>query len=272
MVKTCHENNFYVSPCIWQEGCNSRKFGKKRNLQQHHHKRGSKRVEVTSPVAQVADGTALAFSSSSSLPSTCTSSSSACASFSLASNDAPGKTAIEASSSTDDDTSTTAIWGNSGDYCYCSPGNDDSSGSSEKGEKCLPSSCSSSSASPLPLDGPVIQLMQVTWGQFTGDIFSIEDASLDFVLASDCFYDTKDFEDIVASVYFLLRVKGKPNCTFLTSYQERNSDWSIDCLLDRWNLKGCEISLESFEASQSQLLGSRLPGSCTVSLFKISLK
>lgn len=224
VVKTCHQNNFYVRPCNWQEGCNIRKFGEKDQEEQP-----SKRVDASTAAGAV----------ESSL------------------NDS---TPIEGSS-TDDHSSTAILDNKSSDFF---PDNDD--------HHSLSGTSSFDESSPSPLTKPFIELIQLTWGEFNSDILNIEDSSLDYILGSDCFYDTKDFEDIIASVCFLLRVKGKPNCTFLTTYQERNSDWSIDCLLDRWNLKGCEIPLESFEGNESQLLGSRLPGSCTVSLFKISLK
>lgn len=129
----------------------------------------------------------------------------------------------------------------------------------------------STSHSSFTCDSRVIHLMTITWGQFTCDILSIPDASLDYIIASDCFYDMKDFEDICATVHFLLRVKAKQQCTLLVTYEERNSDWSIDCLLHKWKLRASTIPLESFEANDTQLLGSHLPGACTVALFKISL-
>lgn len=66
---------------------------------------------------------------------------------------------------------------------------------------------------------------------------------LDLVIGSDCLYDTSVFEEVIASVAFLL--ENNPKATFICSYQLRSSDWSIENLLKKWNLSCRNIDLES---------------------------
>ncbi|CAG8635803.1 101_t:CDS:2, partial [Racocetra persica] len=68
---------------------------------------------------------------------------------------------------------------------------------------------------------------------------------LDWILGSDTFYDPKDFEDIIATIAYILNYHS-PKAKFLTSYQERSSKRTIQYLLDKWKLKCRQISLKSF--------------------------
>ena len=58
----------------------------------------------------------------------------------------------------------------------------------------------------------------------------------DIVIASDVFYDVKDFEALVCSIF--LFVQQSPSGVFVTAYQERSSKRSLQPLLDRWGLVG----------------------------------
>ena len=120
-----------------------------------------------------------------------------------------------------------------------------------------------------------IFLTKLVWGSmFEEDCpltNSQDDIKFDYIIASDCFYDEKDFENILCTVNFLLRFKCNPGSCFLTSYQERHSNWNIQCLLFQWKLKGESIPLADFEADSVNLLGSSLPGNHTIHLFKIVL-
>ncbi|XP_070579389.1 histone-arginine methyltransferase METTL23-like isoform X2 [Ptychodera flava] len=62
-----------------------------------------------------------------------------------------------------------------------------------------------------------VDVVGITWGDFSRELFELP--TLDFIVASDCFYDTKDFEDVLATVYFLL--DRNPDARFLCTYQER---------------------------------------------------
>ena len=115
-----------------------------------------------------------------------------------------------------------------------------------------------------------VRLMSLTWGDLSADVRSLP--PLDFVLASDCFYEESDFEDIIATICYLLEEKGRENSCCLTSYQVRDSEWNIRCLMHRFGLEGHEVPLHHFEAASHQLLGSKLPGSHTIALFRLKIK
>lgn len=84
-----------------------------------------------------------------------------------------------------------------------------------------------------------VQIVGITWGLFLSSLFSI--GPLDLILGSDCFYEPALFEDIVVTVAFLL--ERNPNAKFLCTYQERSADWTIEHLLNKWNLTCTHISL-----------------------------
>lgn len=91
--------------------------------------------------------------------------------------------------------------------------------------------------------GRDIDVIGLTWGILTKSVFDI--GPIDYIIASDCFYDPSVFEDILVTVAFLLN---SPTCDtspvkFLFTYQNRSSDWSIDHLLQKWNLKCEKVSL-----------------------------
>lgn len=89
-----------------------------------------------------------------------------------------------------------------------------------------------------------VQIVGITWGLFLSSLFSI--GPLDLILGSDCFYEPTLFEDIVVTVAFLL--ERNPNAKFLCTYQERSADWSIEHLLNKWNLTCTHISLTGLGA------------------------
>ncbi|XP_060700508.1 methyltransferase-like protein 23 isoform X1 [Hemiscyllium ocellatum] len=114
-------------------------------------------------------------------------------------------------------------------------------------------------------DVPVIGL---TWGQISPDLVLLP--QIDIILGSDVFYDTEDFENILTTVFYLIRKN--PHALFWTTYQERCADWSIESLLYKWNLKCVHIPLETFKADEEFLAGSNLPGSHAVHMMIIMLE
>lgn len=108
----------------------------------------------------------------------------------------------------------------------------------------------------------------ITWGRFDPGIFKLP--NLDIVMASDCFYDADDFEDIVVTVAFLL--ERNEGAFFLFTYQERNSSRNIEHLLERWKLDSVQIPLSTFNADRPDLAFTDLPGNHTIHLFKLSTK
>lgn len=92
-----------------------------------------------------------------------------------------------------------------------------------------------------------IEVIGLTWGILLKSVFDI--GPIDYIIAADCFYDPTVFEDILVTVSFLLNAD---NCDwkpvkFLFTYQERSADWSIDHLLQKWNLQCTNVSLKYLE-------------------------
>ncbi|XP_048448413.1 methyltransferase-like protein 23 isoform X3 [Rhincodon typus] len=65
-------------------------------------------------------------------------------------------------------------------------------------------------------DVPVIGL---TWGQISPDLVLLP--QIDIILGSDVFYDTEDFENILTTIFYLIRKN--PHALFWTTYQERST-------------------------------------------------
>ncbi|XP_035690905.1 methyltransferase-like protein 23 [Branchiostoma floridae] len=111
-----------------------------------------------------------------------------------------------------------------------------------------------------------VKVLGVTWGQVSPAMLTLP--PVDIILGSDCFYDPKDFEDVLATVYFFLQKN--PQAKFWTTYQERCSDWSIESLLKRWKLTCVHIPLALFGADSPSLGGSDLPGNHTIQMLQIT--
>jgi predicted nicotinamide N-methyase len=130
----------------------------------------------------------------------------------------------------------------------------------------------------IPQEADQVLLTRITWASFFDNNSPLTALDTDFnpeldcIIASDCFYDEADFENILCTINFLLRFKCKSSACFLMTYQERHSNWNIKCRLQRWNLVGESISLSSFEGDSSHLLGSTLPGNHSIWFFKILIK
>nr|XP_055040823.1 histone-arginine methyltransferase METTL23-like isoform X1 [Misgurnus anguillicaudatus] len=115
---------------------------------------------------------------------------------------------------------------------------------------------------------PNIPVIGLTWGQVSPQLLSLP--PVDIILGSDVFYEPEDFEDVLVTIYFLIR--RNPCAQFWTTYQERSADWSIDALLHKWNLTCINVPLETFDASKNHLAGSTLPGNHTVQMMIITAR
>lgn len=62
-----------------------------------------------------------------------------------------------------------------------------------------------------------VSVVPLKWGHFDASFFGLP--KLDAVIAADCFYDPKDFDDILATMNALF--EANPGCKFVTVYQER---------------------------------------------------
>ncbi|XP_061233012.1 histone-arginine methyltransferase METTL23 isoform X2 [Neopsephotus bourkii] len=134
---------------------------------------------------------------------------------------------------------------------------------SEELPQCLQScrrSCLLNGLSQVPVLG-------LTWGRVSPELLSLP--PVDIILGSDIFFDPKDFEDILTTVYFLL--EKNPHAQFWTTYQVRSADWSIEALLYKWKLRSIPIPLQAFGADKEHLASSSLPGRHTIEMMIISL-
>ncbi|EDO27943.1 predicted protein, partial [Nematostella vectensis] len=62
-----------------------------------------------------------------------------------------------------------------------------------------------------------LDVLGVTWGQYSPNLINLP--SQDIILGSDCFYDPKDFNGILATISYLL--EKNQNAQFWMTYQER---------------------------------------------------
>lgn len=93
--------------------------------------------------------------------------------------------------------------------------------------------------------GKDIDVVGLTWGILLKSVHDL--APLDYIIGSDCFYDPSVFEDILVTISFLLKrpSQNSAQVKFLFTYQERSSDWTIEHLLQKWDLQCRKVSLES---------------------------
>jgi len=94
--------------------------------------------------------------------------------------------------------------------------------------------------------GGRVKIIGLTWGLFLSDVFKFR-GQLDIILGSDCFYDPVVFDDLLATIAYLL--ESNPGAKFLSTYQERSADWSIEPLLTKWGLKCKHIPLNELADS-----------------------
>ncbi|ELT96889.1 hypothetical protein CAPTEDRAFT_120919 [Capitella teleta] len=113
-----------------------------------------------------------------------------------------------------------------------------------------------------------INIIGITWGSFNREMCELEPIYI--ILGSDCFYNTKDFEDLFVTISFFF--ERNPKAEFWTTYQVRSSQRSLEHLLEKWGMTCFHIPLESFKANVDDIAGSGLPGCHTVQMLVIKLK
>ncbi|CAK8674027.1 histone-arginine methyltransferase METTL23-like [Clavelina lepadiformis] len=132
------------------------------------------------------------------------------------------------------------------------------------------------------MDYPVL-FLDIKWGCFTTELLNISlftnnKIFPEVILGSDCFYDPMVFDEILSTVYFLLKSCSEApnhghNCPkFLCTYQTRSADWKITDQLERWNMEAVHIPLESFDAGGINIAASGMPGSQSIQMMEITLK
>lgn len=86
---------------------------------------------------------------------------------------------------------------------------------------------------------------------------------------SDCFFEPATFEDIIVTVAYLL--ENNYGAKFICTYQERSSDWSIEHLLEKWNLT-CKVHNVSTLGAQSGIDIHDIIGGHSIHLLEICRK
>ncbi|XP_043708723.1 methyltransferase-like protein 23 isoform X1 [Telopea speciosissima] len=84
------------------------------------------------------------------------------------------------------------------------------------------------------------KVLGLTWGEWDTPIFSLHP---DIVLGADVLYDSSDFDDLFATVTFLLQ--NSPGSVFITTYHNRSGHHLIEYLMVKWGLK-CIKLLDAF--------------------------
>ncbi|XP_030496996.2 uncharacterized protein LOC115712777 isoform X2 [Cannabis sativa] len=91
-----------------------------------------------------------------------------------------------------------------------------------------------------------LEILGLTWGVWDASIFSL---SPTIILGADVLYDTGAFDDLFATVTFLL--ESSPGAVFITTYHNRSGHHLIEFLMIKWGLK-CVKLLDSFSFMPSQ--------------------
>lgn len=82
------------------------------------------------------------------------------------------------------------------------------------------------------------QMQRLTWGQWNDKAFALRHPG-QVVLGADVLYASKDFDDLLATVKFLLL--GMPDSVFITTYQPRSGHRSIEYLMAKWGLQCTQL-------------------------------
>ncbi|XP_061998816.1 uncharacterized protein LOC133716088 [Rosa rugosa] len=80
----------------------------------------------------------------------------------------------------------------------------------------------------------------LTWGVWDASIFSLHPK---IILGADVLYDAKAFDDLFATVAYLLQ--NSPGSVFITTYHNRSGHHLIEFLMVKWGLK-CVKLLDAF--------------------------
>ncbi|XP_050241696.1 uncharacterized protein LOC126690548 isoform X2 [Quercus robur] len=94
-------------------------------------------------------------------------------------------------------------------------------------------------------DANSIEVLGMTWGVWDASIFSLQPK---IILGADVLYDTSAFDDLFATVKFLLQ--NSPGSVFITSYHNRSGHHLIEFLMVKWGLK-CIKLLDGFSLMPS---------------------
>ncbi|KAI4979293.1 hypothetical protein ZWY2020_016046 [Hordeum vulgare] len=83
-------------------------------------------------------------------------------------------------------------------------------------------------------------VLGLTWGDWDEPVFDLHP---DIILGADVLYDSAKFDDLFATVTFLL--ENSPGAVFITTYHNRSGHHLIEFLMVKWGLK-CLKLLDGF--------------------------
>jgi len=109
-----------------------------------------------------------------------------------------------------------------------------------------------------------VNVIGITWGTFEPQLLKLE--PVDLIVSSDCFYDPVVFEPILVTVSYIL--DKNPHASFVCSYKERSSDWSLEPWLSKWKLSCRTIEATSI-FSQADVDVAELTQDNTIQIFEI---
>lgn len=109
-----------------------------------------------------------------------------------------------------------------------------------------------------------VNIIGITWGTFEPQLLKLE--PFDLIISSDCFYDPAVFEPILVTVSYLL--EKSPQSSFVCSYKERSSDWSLEPYLSKWKLSCRSIEVANI-FSNAVVDVAELTQDNTIHLFEI---
>ncbi|KAH9555295.1 hypothetical protein CY35_08G106800 [Sphagnum magellanicum] len=78
------------------------------------------------------------------------------------------------------------------------------------------------------------QIQGLTWGQWDATSFTVRRPS-QIILGADVLYESRDFDDLFATVKFLLQ--DMEDSVFITTYQRRSGHRSMEYLMAKWGLQ-----------------------------------
>lgn len=106
-------------------------------------------------------------------------------------------------------------------------------------------------------------IVGLTWGDFSTIVSAISEDKPEIVLGADVLYDGKDFDDLFATVSYLL--EQQPDSKFVTTYQRRSGHRSIEYWMAKWGLQVTRLTDVSSYMPLDKLSGI----SCSVELVEI---
>ncbi|URD75165.1 Putative methyltransferase [Musa troglodytarum] len=84
------------------------------------------------------------------------------------------------------------------------------------------------------------EILGLTWGEWDEPMFNLHPQ---IVLGADVLYDSTDFDDLFATVAFLL--ENSPGSVFMTTYHNRSGHHLIEFLMVKWGLQ-CSKLLDGY--------------------------